>query len=279
MLTTLLGLQCVKLACNTQFVEEIILIYVLQPQESHLLVWDAEHSDRLKHAYEIFNLRTFNFIFKHIFQCMSEVLRVWFQRYPLKCHLKYLVYSFKDVYFIKKRNFASCLKLRARGRVWNGRLMWKLESDIPRIITLLLVPTKMSSVDLLFNLETKTIIIKVPPKWRHMQQSLVAYDSSTQRCQICGSDSYGNVSSWLVYNRPVAQIPQCTRPISHDAPFCNRNVHTCAHFCYKIVHCGISVWCIVGFVNYGDAFLMHPSHNGIIIFRIMFLWILKHLSA
>ena len=35
--------------------------------------------------------------------------------------------------------------------------------------------------------------------------------------------------------------------ISHNAPFCNRNVHTCAHFCYKNValwdmaqvHCGI----------------------------------------
>ena len=24
--------------------------------------------------------------------------------------------------------------------------------------------------------------------------------------------------------------------MSHNAPFCNRNVHTCAHFCYKIVH-------------------------------------------
>ena len=150
---------------------------------------------------------------------MSEVLRVWFQRYPLKCHLKYLVYSLKDVYFIKKRNFASCLKLRARGRVWNGLLMWKLESDIPRIITLLLVPTNMSSVDLLFNLKTKTIIIKVPHKWRSMQQSLVAYDSPTLRCQICGSDSYGNVSSWLVYNGPAAQVPQCTVPYPTMHPF------------------------------------------------------------
>ena len=26
-------------------------------------------------------------------------------------------------------------------------------------------------------------------------------------------------------NRPVAQIPHCTSPISHNAPFCNRNVH------------------------------------------------------
>ena len=27
-------------------------------------------------------------------------------------------------------------------------------------------------------------------------------------------------------NRPISQIPQCIRQISHNAPFCNRNVHT-----------------------------------------------------
>ena len=36
-----------------------------------------------------------------------------------------------------------------------------------------------------------------------------------------------------------SQIPQCTSPISHNAPFCNRNVHMCAHFCYKMMHYGI----------------------------------------
>ena len=44
-------------------------------------------------------------------------------------------------------------------------------------------------------------------------------------------------------------MPQCTSPISHNAPFCNRNVHLYANFCYKIVYCGIFVWCIVGFVQ------------------------------
>ena len=43
----------------------------------------------------------------------------------------------------------------------------------------------------------------------------------------------------FVLKRPVAQIPQCTSSISHNAPFCNRNVYMCAHFCYKMVHCGI----------------------------------------
>ena len=45
-------------------------------------------------------------------------------------------------------------------------------------------------------------------------------------------------------NRPVAQIPQCTGPIAHNAPFCNRNVHMSVtkwcivvHIC--LMHCGI----------------------------------------
>ena len=45
-------------------------------------------------------------------------------------------------------------------------------------------------------------------------------------------------------------IPQGIRQISHNAPFCNRNVHRGAHFCYKMVHCGIFVWCLVGFVRF-----------------------------
>ena len=53
---------------------------------------------------------------------------------------------------------------------------------------------------------------------------------------------------YLQHNRPDTQIPQCTYAISHNALFCNRNVHTCAHFCYKMVHCGIFVWCIMGYV-------------------------------
>ena len=46
-----------------------------------------------------------------------------------------------------------------------------------------------------------------------------------------------------------SQVPQCTSPISHDAPFCNRTVHMCSHFCYKMVHCGKFFWCTVGFVR------------------------------
>ena len=58
-------------------------------------------------------------------------------------------------------------------------------------------------------------------------------------------------------DRTVSQIPQCTSLISHNAPFCNRNVHMCAHFCYKMVHCGMSDRCIFSicetiFINIGQ---------------------------
>ena len=47
-------------------------------------------------------------------------------------------------------------------------------------------------------------------------------------------------------NRLLAQIPQCTSSIFHNAPFCSRNVHMRAHFCCKMVRCEIFVLCIVG---------------------------------
>ena len=53
---------------------------------------------------------------------------------------------------------------------------------------------------------------------------------------------------------PTTHQSQCTSPITpKNAPFCNKNVHICdicAHFCYKTVHCGMFVWCIVGFVRW-----------------------------
>ena len=42
------------------------------------------------------------------------------------------------------------------------------------------------------------------------------------------------------------KIPECTCPMSHNAPLWNRNVHI---VCSKVVHCGIQDICIVGFVN------------------------------
>ena len=44
-----------------------------------------------------------------------------------------------------------------------------------------------------------------------------------------------------IFHWPNSRIPHCTSTISHNVPFCNRNVHICAHFCYKMVHCAIFV--------------------------------------
>ena len=66
----------------------------------------------------------------------------------------------------------------------------------------------------------------------------------------CPSIDTARVTRPIGCNRIVIHIPQFTSPISHNAPLCNRNVHTCTHFCYKVVHCGIFVWCIVGFVGW-----------------------------
>ena len=60
----------------------------------------------------------------------------------------------------------------------------------------------------------------------------------------------GILALYTSHYRPVAQIPQCTSPLSHNAPFCHRNVHMCAHFCYKMVHRGTLAWCIVGYMRW-----------------------------
>ena len=59
----------------------------------------------------------------------------------------------------------------------------------------------------------------------------------------CGGFDNDNTKA---YNRAISNIP---RQLSHNAPLCNRNVHTCAHFCYKVVHYGIWDCCIVGFLQ------------------------------
>ena len=42
-------------------------------------------------------------------------------------------------------------------------------------------------------------------------------------------------------SRSVTQIPQCTSLISHNAPFCNRNVHVCTLLLQNGVLCDICV--------------------------------------
>ena len=43
---------------------------------------------------------------------------------------------------------------------------------------------------------------------------------------------------WLICNRPVAQIQQCTCPIPHNVPFRNGNAHI-----------SVIKWCIVGYLS------------------------------
>ena len=81
--------------------------------------------------------------------------------------------------------------------------------------------------------------------------------SSLVASQAVASDGEVGIMTTLVFQciytkkiRPISQIPQCIRQISHNAPFCNRNVHTCAHFCHKMVHCGLWDQCTVGWVHY-----------------------------
>ena len=53
----------------------------------------------LKNAYKLINLRALKFstCYKScIFQCMDKIFSVEFQRYPLKFHTKYLIYTFND---------------------------------------------------------------------------------------------------------------------------------------------------------------------------------------
>ena len=67
--------------------------------------------------------------------------------------------------------------------------------------------------------------------------------------------------------RYISQILQCARQMSHNAPLCNRNVHTCtfllqsgASWDMKLVHCGLGAqvyWGITGPLR----LVMHMGHG------------------
>ena len=69
------------------------------------------------------------------------------------------------------------------------------------------------------------------------------------QCAHWCSASNGSRPTASSTNGPISQIPQCTISISHNAPYCNRNVHTRRHFCYKMMHCRICYWCMVELVQ------------------------------
>ena len=78
--------------------------------------------------------------------------------------------------------------------------------------------------------------------------------------RIFRSRNESKLRGWLLNDRIVLKFGRClgnnvnrslsqnTIPISLNAQNFNRNVPRCTHFCYKVVYCGIIVWCIVGFV-------------------------------
>ena len=117
----------------------------------------------------------------------------------------------------------------------------------------------------------------------HIQKSENASVANTLHGEIY---TMGYSSYWILCgpedsssHKRISQIPHSIWYISHNAPFCNRNVHTCAHFCYKIMHCGIWDWCIVGFVKQvyrvqrGPGNILKLRQNG----RYLWNYILKFL--
>ena len=73
-----------------------------------------------------------------------------------------------------------------------------------------------------------------------------------------------NWSAWHNANRPISQIPQCTSPVAHNAPFCNKNVHMC----------GIFDWCIVELWD-GSIALWWPWQNCGISMQLYPPWLYK----
>ena len=70
--------------------------------------------------------------------------------------------------------------------------------------------------------------------WRSLFKTCFIFYESHQPRDYWETYQSGTRSSCPSYcNRSVSQIPQCTSLISHNAPFCNRNMHMSAHFCYK----------------------------------------------
>ena len=70
-----------------------------------------------------------------------------------------------------------------------------------------------------------------------------------------------NYAGKHLYDTPIWKIPECICTKSHNAKFCNRNVHMCAHFCCKMVHCGIFVSCIVGYVRWVYTLITYGRHG------------------
>ena len=70
--------------------------------------------------------------------------------------------------------------------------------------------------------------------WSCMQERCLSFMNS----EVCLCFALIAVLFTIV-NRPILQIPEYICAISHNASFCNRNVHMCAHLI------AVTKWCIV----------------------------------
>ena len=93
--------------------------------------------------------------------------------------------------------------------------------------------------------------------WTHVHQNWWCHNH-IEFCELYSTRANANVV-FVPINRHVAQIPQCTNPIFHNAQFCNRNVQVCT-FLLKMVYCGKFVWCIAGFVRWVYCVIMIPLY-------------------
>ena len=91
--------------------------------------------------------------------------------------------------------------------------------------------------------------MKFPPKWN--------YDKKNHQ-EVAPRSLYSSLLpvQLISVNRPISQIPQCIRYVSHNASFCNRNVHVCTFLLQNgalwdmgPVHCGI---CATGLIDRRD---------------------------
>ena len=75
--------------------------------------------------------------------------------------------------------------------------------------------------------------IELAPGSSHLH--VISSYATDSRMWSCGNDCLhleciSSTCDTTALNRPIAQIPQCTNPISHIAPLCTRNVQMYAHF-------------------------------------------------
>ena len=86
-------------------------------------------------------------------------------------------------------------------------------------------------------------------------------------CGLCYC--FVSLISGKVIPRPFSQNPQCTCPISHNAPFRTEM----RAFLFWIVHCGIWDRCIVGFVNLVSWYWGHHVVMPVVVKQPWKLWV------